>query len=420
MHYQRGWVIWFMVSCIVWLSACANSATQPTEQPTVPPAPTTLIVWHAFGGSTGNAIDDLFQQIATTNNFNIVVQRMPVATIVNDIQVAWPQSRGPHIVLLSNSQLHQIAKTNIALPLDTLVDVSSRNVIDATVIATGQVSTRQDDAVLLGLPITYELPILYYNQRNVLRPPIYTDELFNMARSLTTPPQWGLGADVSFDNFAGYLPAFGGQIIDAQDNVVLGTSGRGGTESWLAWLSTLNNDPLLLTRLNSVFSVKRSVGAGQMTMVIDDSSQQRTYQQLWGQSMGISALPILSISNQPAQPYLRTTTVVLNQRLGPAEVEAARIVLNTLIQDDAQQRLLSNGMQPVNRLVDVSEYPAALSIRNAALTAIASPPALLRYDVHAILRTMITQVVVGAQSPADAVTTADQQLRQLLEGNNAP
>lgn len=409
-----------MIVCLGWLSACTNSATQQPESPTNLPTPTTLIVWHAYGGTTGNAIDELLQQIATTNNINIVVQRMPVATIVNEIQVTWPQSRGPHVVLMSNNQLQQVAPNNLALPLDTLIDVSSRNVIDATMLATGQMRTPQGDTVLLGLPISYDIPVLFYNQRNVLSAPTYTDELFNMARSLTTPPQWGLGADLSFDNFGGYLPAFGGQIIDAQGAVVLGTSGRSGTEAWLAWLNTLHNDPLLMTRLNAIFSIKRSAGAGQMTMVIDDSSQQRTYQQLWGSSMGISPLPLLSFSSQAAQPYVRTTTVVLNQRLSLAEVEAARILLNTLIQTDAQQRLLTYGIQPVNRLVDLGTNSAAISIRAAASQATTPPSVLLRYDVHTILRAMITQVVVGAQSPADAVTTADQQLRQLIEGNTTP
>lgn len=409
-----------MVVCLSWLTACTNSVAQPTPQPTLPPAPTTLIVWHAFGGATGNTLDDLLQYIATTNNINVVVQRIPVATIVNEIQTTWPQSRGPHVVLLSNSQLHQIASQSIALPLDTLIDISSRNVIDPEIVSTGQIRNQQDAIELIGLPITYELPVLFYNQRNVLSAPVYTDELFNMARSLTATPQWGLGADLSFDNFGGYLSAFGGQIIDAQGSVVLGTSGRSGTEAWLSWLNSLNSDPLLLTRLNTIFSVKRSVGAGQMTMVIDDSSQQRTYQQLWGSAVGISALPILSLTNQSAQPYIRTTTVVLNQRLSPTEVEAARILLNTLIQTDAQQRLLNSGLQPVNRLVSLDEDPIATNIREAALQAIAPPSALLRYDVHAVLRAMITQVVVGAQSPADAVTTADQQLRQLLEGNITP
>jgi len=409
-----------MVVCIFWLSACANSATQLDAPPTPQSAPTTLIVWHAFGGSTGNAIDDALQQIATTNNLNIIIQRMPIATISNDVQVTWPQSRGPHVVLLSNSQLQQIAPQDIALPLDSLIDVSSRNVIDAAILATGQVRTPQGDTALMGLPISYDVPVLFYNRRNVLSPPVYTDELLNMARSLTSPPQWGLGADLSFDNFGGYLPAFGGQIIDAQGTVVLGTTGRTGVEAWLTWLNTLHSDTLLMTRLNAIFSVTRSAGAGQMTMVIDDSSQQRTYQQLWGNSLGISALPLLSISKQPAQPFIRSTTVVINKRLSDAEVEAARILLNSLIQPNAQQRLLNNGMQPVNRLINLSDYPTATSIREAATQASTPPSVLLRYDVHAILRAMITQVVVGAQNPADAVTTADQQLRQLLEGSSTP
>jgi len=37
-----------------------------------------------------------------------------------------------------------------------------------------------------------------------------------------------------------------------------------------------------------------------------------------------------------------------------------------------------------------------------------------------VIRTMIHQVVVGTQSPADAITAADQQIRLLIEGSQTP
>jgi hypothetical protein len=45
---------------------------------------------------------------------------------------------------------------------------------------------------------------------------------------------------------------------------------------------------------------------------------------------------------------------------------------------------------------------------------------MLRADVYTILRTMMTQVMIGTQTPADAVTLADQQLRQLLVESDTP
>ncbi|MCX6015206.1 MAG: hypothetical protein NT020_06415 [Chloroflexales bacterium] len=62
----------------------------------------------------------------------------------------------------------------------------------------------------------------------------------------------------------------------------------------------------------------------------------------------------------------------------------------------------------------------ALAIRTASADAVAPPAALTRYDVYAALNTMLNQVVFGTQTPADAITTTDAQLRILLEGTTTP
>jgi len=82
--------------------------------------------------------------------------------------------------------------------------------------------------------------------------------------------------------------------------------------------------------------------------------------------------------------------------------------------------LLGYGLQPVNRQLSLADTPHGLAIQNAAVHAVQPHPALMRYDVYAVLRTMVRQVVVGAQSPADAITTADQQIRLLIEGSPTP
>jgi len=102
------------------------------------------------------------------------------------------------------------------------------------------------------------------------------------------------------------------------------------------------------------------------------------------------------------------------------ELVATRTLLNALLTPANQTILLNYGIQPANRLLSLTEYPVALAIRNASADAVAPPPALTRDDVYAALNTMLNQVVFGTQTPADAITATDSQLRLLLKGTTKP
>ena len=100
--------------------------------------------------------------------------------------------------------------------------------------------------------------------------------------------------------------------------------------------------------------------------------------------------------------------------------EISKVRFNALLTPANQTILLNYGIQPANRLLSLTEYPVALAIRNASADAVAPPPALTRDDVYATLTTMLNQVVFGTQTPADAVTATDSQLRLLLKGTTTP
>jgi ABC-type glycerol-3-phosphate transport system substrate-binding protein len=243
---------------------------------------------------------------------------------------------------------------------------------------------------------------------------------FSLAHNLRNPPKWGLGTDLTIDTMYGYLAAFGGAVVDDQGQVVLAGTGRAGSEAWLKWLTTLNNDPLMLTRLNTVFTIEQTVGAGQLAMVIDSSANHQTYEQLWGNATGVATLPVLSITNQAAHPLMQSTVVAVNKHLSLPELVATRTLLNGLLTPTYQTMLRDYGLQPANRLLSLNDVPVALAIRAASADAVAPPLALTRDDVYAALSTMLNQVVFGTQTPADAITATDSQLRLLLKGTNAP
>lgn len=415
---HNGWRYLCVVCALVVVCACGSPPITPAPAPTATPvnAPATLVVWHAMGGSNEVALRDVMSQIATRNGFRVVLQRIPVTAIQTDVANAFAQSQGPHIVVLSSTQLHALLSNDCCLAIDTLLAVTTRDALTPQVLAT----VRGPNQQIYGLPISYELPVLYYRMQSVLSAPSSSDDLLSIAHSLRNPPQWGLGIDLSMDSMYGYLSAFGGEIINAQGAVVLGSSGRAGSEAWLRWLTMLNNDALLLTRLDAVFRIERTLGAGQLEMVVDSSKNHQTYTQLWGAATGIAPLPVLSVTNQMPRPLLTSTVLVLNKHLSVAELVASRQLLNALISSDIQQQLLGYGFQPVNRQLALADTPNALAIQNAATHAVTPHPALMRYDVYAVIRTMIHQVVVGTQSPADAITAADQQIRLLIEGSQTP
>ncbi len=419
MHLRRAWLIWL---CCFVLAACASPASTPVATATLPPPKnqTTLVIWHAFGGSEEFLYDDMLQSIAAANGFTVVIQRMPMATMLDDVSSAWRNAKGPHIVILNNSHAIALAQRGLSLQLDAIVSAPRRDAIVQQVRDTTRYTNADGTTGWYGVPLTYALPVLYYNAHSVLQPPQTTDDLLTMARALHNPPDWGLGADISFDTLGGYLAGYDGAVFDTTNHVVLGTSGRAGAERWLTWLAGLNADADLLTNLNGILRVERTVGAGQLALVIDSSARSSIYQQVWGEAMGIAPLPRDRAASGPPAPLLSSTVLVLNKRLTADEVRAAQSLIDGLLSTERQQVLAQNGIQPVNRTIDTTNLPTVLAIQAATANAVAAPPELLRYDVQRVIQSAIRKVLAGVDTPTDAVTTADSQLRAIVEGTNQP
>jgi len=419
MFLRRWWLIWF---CAVLLAACATAAPAPaaTATPVAPSNATTLVVWHALGGSDEYLYTDLLQSIAAANGFTVVVQRVPMSSLLADVSAAWTNGKGPHLVLVNNSQAIALAERGLSLQLDAMVTAPRRDAIAQPVRDTTSYTDATGKTGWYGVPLTYALPVLFYNRKAILQAPQTTDDLLMMARALHNPPDWGLGADISVDTFGGYLRGFDGAVFDADNRVVLGTSGRAGAERWLTWLAALNADPDMQIHLNGIFGIERTVGAGQLAMVIDSSAQRSTYQRVWGDALAVAPLPPDPSAPAAPAPLLTSTALVLNRRLAAGEVRAAQSIIDALLSTEQQAILAAHGLQPANRTVDTTNLPVVASIHRAATTAVAAAPVMLRYDVQRVLQSAVRQVLAGVISPTDAVTNADSQLRSLIEGTQLP
>lgn len=410
---------------IVLLAACSARTAPPEPTPAAAPgAPgVTLVVWHGWYGAERQALGrlaDRYNRLHPEGRISLV--SVPLATFASELRAATAAGGGPHLALLPNTWVGELAATGALLPLDELVSDAEREALIPAALGGAQAPDRDGAMHLYGLPVAFDTLALYYNTANLSAPPADTETLLVSARGLgdptAAPPIWGLALNLSLDNTIGYLYAFGGQIFGEDGSLVLGGEGRAGTERWLAWLQALNADERILARADSSIHVDRELKDGRVLMTFDWSHQVAAYRSLWGANMGVAPLPRLSETGELPRPYVRSDVLAINSRAGAAEREAALAFVRFMLSDEAQAELLASDMQPARATLplegDAPHLVAARAFRAQAEHGLPMPNSAARAIVEQELKVMQRQVLAGLATPADAVTEADRRLRDRL------
>jgi len=414
------------------LTACATTATQapqtPTETAGAAGSGVTLVLWHGWSGAARQTLGrlvELFNRRHTDGQ--VVLQPVPLATFEGDLRGALASGSGPHIVLLPNTWLGSLATKDVLLPLDDLLSASEQKAVEPVALGGARAGGTDGKQRLYGWPVSVDTLALYYDKRNFLTPPIDTAALLQNAHGLgapdATPPRWGLALNLSVENTIGYLYAAGGQIFDEDGKVVLGSTGRAGAERWLSWLAQLKDDKQLLARAESSIEVDRELKDGHVLMTFDWAHQLGFYRSLWGENLGVAPLPLLSATSQPPAAYVRGDVLAINSRASAAERESALAFLRFLSGAEAQRALLLSDLQPAladlpleGNDLDNGQLMAAQAFRVQAARGRPMPnaPALERDILRRELAYMQRQVLRGEATPAEAVSEADQHLREQL------
>jgi ABC-type glycerol-3-phosphate transport system substrate-binding protein len=422
-----------LLAIALMLVACATTnAPAPAPESTAlaaGPAGLTLVLWHGWSSAPRQALSQLVDQFNRQHPAGrISLQPVPLASFDGDLRGALAAGGGPHMVLLPNSWVGSLAEKDALLSLDDLVGAADQKPLLPAALGGGRARGPDGNPHLYGLPISFDTLALFYNTANVLTPPADTAELLQNAHGLAAPnaaqPVWGLAINLSLDNTIGYLYAAGGRVFDDQGKVALGGAGRAGAEQWLGWLKQLQDDQQLLARADSSIAVDRELKAGRVLMTFDWAHQLSLYRSLWGERLGVAPLPRLSATSQPPQPYVKSDVLAINARVSPAERATALDFLRFMISADAQAELLRSDVQPARgdlKLDALGLAPAsaaaALAFRGAAQAGLPMPnaPARERDILRRELTQMQRQVLRGDATPADAISEADQRLREQLE-----
>lgn len=415
--------------CCLFLSLLAGCASGDVADPAPTTLPagagaTTLVLWHGWSGVPYQALTRLIDRYNQAHpEGRIFAQSMPLASLGGDVRAAAAAGTGPHIVLVPSGWLGSLAADNVILPLDTLLSPAEQRPLLPVTVGAAQATGQDGKPHLYGQPLCFDTLALFYNKDNVLAAPSSTADLFDLARGLSdpdaTPPRWGLALNLSVETTIGYLYAFDGRMFDDQGELVLGGTGRAGAERWLEWLASLNADQRLLARPYSSVEVDRELKNSQALMTFAWAHQLAEYRQLWGDKLGIAPLPKLSETNRAPQPYVQSDVLAINARASTAEQRAAADFLRFMASDEAQSQLLAAGLQPASQQLKLDgDEPLQVAARTFREQAASAQP-LPNSPERALLREEIWQmqrvVLEGRTQPADAVTEADNRLRQALQ-----
>ena len=254
---------------------------------------------------------------------------------------------------------------------------------------------------LFGLPITIDVPALYYNRDLVADPAVTLDDLRSQA--LSGVP---IVLDGAFDRAFWGIGAFGGKLTDEQGNFALDPA---STSDWLTWLldaraqSNIQLEPNIETLENAFTEGKSAYYLGALAEATNLRAQ------LGGNRLGAIVLP--EGPRGAGRPLMRVGSMLVNRAIDEQQLAAATHFLTYAAGADAQQRLLESGLvAPTNAGVNLTGRATAsvflaqaqnAQIFNSQLT----PPAVAN-----LLRSLFNQVLNQGAPVAESL---DQFYRDL-------
>ncbi len=430
-----------LVGLLVWASLLAACAAPPAPAP----VPTSispvrpLVLWHAWPASEQRTLAMLIEQYNQTSAMPIVLQAVPAATFATKLQDALLVGNAPDLILVQSHTLGALADTNLIQPITTAhwspaeredilpTVLASALVTDALAISatateqlTDTAAPLNDPAQLYGVPISFDTLGLYYHRAQTGTTPLSMAQVITIAATLaqtdSEPPTWGMAYTLSLDKTLPYLSATGGAVFDADGTVVLAERGRPGTEFWLEWLLALSRQPGVLATSDSIV-IDSSLRSQSAWMTIDWAHTLPRYQSLWGEQLEVAVLPPIEPEGPPPRPFVQSMVLALPEQAQPVPADQVAALIAYLHSPAVQTTLLEQGYQPVRASLpligDTNQLRAARSFRAQTATALPMPTSRFENEiVRGELQRMLAAVLRGVIAPSDAITRADQMIRE--------
>ncbi len=376
---QWGGLLFLLAACVAQPNAQAQSGR--------------VLLWHSLNSETEQqALDNILARFTDIyEGVDVITRSFEQDDIRERYTSAATAGLGPNLVLGENSWVRPLADAGLITdltPLEPRTDV----------YYTGALTSLRYNEGLYGLPFAVRPVALYYNRDMVETPVTTLDDLLATAEAGNR-----VGISTQFEQAFWGTQAFGGQLFDADGRVVLN---RGGFTNWLRWLREAEQSAgVFLARdtdtLLDLFARERIAYMAGTPDLLTSAREQ-----LSAENVGVVALP--SGPAGPAGPLLRVDALMLNPASSQNQTELSMLLARFMTNADQGGLLIrETGIVPANRRVrvDAVAYPAAAGFRTQVQTAVPIPNLPQMTDVLTTGDALLTQVLEGVISEAEAAQT---------------
>jgi maltose-binding protein MalE len=369
----------------------------------------TLKLWHSYRGDEEQAINQVLQRFNSTHpDTTLEALAIPFDAYPDRITAAIPRGRGPDLFIYAHDRVGDWADEGIIESVlywvdDALLDQFFDETVQPLVY----------DRNLYGLPLAFKSVVLFYNPELVQTPPTTTDEMIELAQSLTdtsgSEARYGLVYQYNLLYFhAPWLHGFGGRVMDEAGNLTLDSPEAIAS---VAFAQSLYQQHHLLPENVYSQSVVSLFNAGRAAMVI--SGPWFIAEIAEGTPWAVAPLPIISATGQPAQPFLSSEAIMISAESENKEraFEVARWLATDL--PSARTRM-DVGHQPVALKAAYEDEsrvdPVTRVFQEQMLNSVPMPNLPLMRQVWGHFDTALFNAVKNNADPGEVLRTARERI----------
>ncbi len=387
------WNLLAVVSLAVAAAAPAQAAPAATP---VAQASGSITVWHAWTGAEEQTLKTAVAAFEAVNpGATVKLLAVPFDQLQNKYTIEASTGGGPDILVGPKDWIGVLAQANLILPVD---DIASDTLATLNPAA---VQANQYQGRVWAIPESTEAVGIYYNKDLVPTPPTDTDAM------LQTAATSGLAINSLFYHFSGFIFAFGGQLFDADQRVILD---QGGTADALGWLKTAKDMPGV-TVDNDTSKLDALFKDGKVGMIVNGPWAAGDYAKVLGKDkLGIMPPVTISQTGWTFAPFLGTKNFFIS-----ANVQNQPLVLafvSYVVSPEVQSTFASEaGHIPSNVLADVQDpIVSGFVAQTQSATYFPNEPEM--GAVWTPAGDMITKVIEGKAAPDSAVREATDTINR--------
>ncbi|MCU0495368.1 MAG: extracellular solute-binding protein [Chloroflexaceae bacterium] len=349
-----------------------------------------ITLWHAYstGGSEEKAMTEVIERAkAAFPEANINVLQIPFDQIFNKFQTEVTNGGGPDLFIAPNDSLGSQVRAGL------LADLSEyKGALEEAGIAPNAIEGMTVDGKLYAIPQSFKAVALFYNTEKVTAAPKTTEELLAAVKGGNTL----VLNQSAYHNF-GWLPAFGGSLMDASGKCVADTTG--GAE-WLGFLKNLKAESNVTFssdggQADSLFK------EGKADMIVNGPWVLGDYKTALGDKLAVAPMPG---ATNPAGPLTGVDGFYINANT--ANKAGAVALAMFLVNDESTKTFVDTaGHVPANTKVTIAD-PLVKGFADASATGFPRPQVPELDNFWGNFGDAVTKVLDGGADPATEITAA--------------